>query len=43
MKLYKEIEKSFPIIEKLFDAENIREFKDTKISDLCLYHLGLGT
>jgi len=43
MKLYKEIEKSFPIIEKLFSEKDLLEFKNSLIFDLCLYHFGLGT
>ena len=43
MELYKETKKSFPIIEKLFDADSLCEFKNTKILDLCLYHFGLGS
>ena len=43
MKLYEEIEKTFPSLEKLFTAESLEEFKNEKISDLCLYHFGLGT
>jgi len=42
MKLYEEIEKSFPVIEKLFTAERLEEFKNTEISDLYLYYFGLG-
>jgi len=43
MKLYREIEKIFPAIEKQFNAKNLHEFKNTRISDLYLYHFGLGT
>jgi len=43
MKLYKEIENSFPIIEKLFTKETLSEFKNAALSDLCLYNFGLGT
>lgn len=43
MKLYEEIENSFPLIEKLFTKENLFKFKNTSISDLCLYNFGLGT
>jgi len=43
MKLYREIENSFPMIEKLFTEEELSEFKNSQISDLCLYHFGLGT
>ena len=42
MELYEEIEKSFPIIEKLFTAESLEEFRHIRISDLYLYHFGLG-
>ena len=43
MKLYREIENSFPMIEKLFTKEDFLEFKETPLSDLCLYHFGVGT
>ena len=43
MKLYKEIENSFPLIEKLFSEEELLEFINTPVADLCLYHFGLGT
>ena len=43
MKLYREIEKIFLTIEKEFTDENLQEFKNTRISDLCLYHYGLGS
>ena len=42
MKLYREIENSFPLIEKLFAKEDLLEFKNAPVSDLCLYHFGLG-
>ena len=42
MELYDEIENSFQIIEKWFSKENLQEFKDTPVSDLYLYHFGLG-
>ena len=42
MKLYEEIKKIFPDIEKILTAENLEEFKNTRIADLCLYHIGLG-
>ena len=43
MKLYKEIENSFPTIKKFFTKEDLLEFKNTKIADLCFYHFGLGS
>ena len=42
MKLYKEIEKIFQIIEEHFTAEDLEEFRNEKICDLYLYHFGLG-
>ena len=42
MKLYREIEKIFPILGERFNAEDFEEFKNTRISDLCLYHFGFG-
>ena len=42
MKIYKEIENSFPMIEKLFSEKELMGFKNTPIADLCLYHFGLG-
>lgn len=43
LELYSEIEKSFPVLEKLFSKYDILEFKNTPIMDLCLYHFGFGT
>jgi len=43
MKLYTEIEKSFPNLEKLFTTEELAVFINTTVSDLSLYHFGLGT
>ena len=43
MKLYREIEKSFPVIQKLFSENNLAEFKNAPVGDLCLYHFGLGS
>jgi len=43
MKLYAEIEKSFPNLEKLFTSEELKEFINMPVSDLNLYHFGLGT
>ena len=43
MKIYAEIEKSFPTLEKLFTPEGYEEFKTTKLADLYRYHFGLGT
>lgn len=42
MELYKEIESSFSMIEKLFSKENLLRFINTPISELCLYHFTLG-
>ena len=42
MDLYKEIENCFPLVEKQFTHESLLEFKNTPISDLYLYHFGLG-
>ena len=42
MELYKEIEKSFPLLEKLFTVESLLEFKNAPVSDLSLYHFSLG-
>ena len=42
MKLYEEIEKSFPMLEKLFEEKDLEIFKNEKISDLCFYHFGIG-
>lgn len=43
MKLYKEIEKSFPKIEKLFYTEDLLEFKNASKEQLYFYHFGIGT
>ena len=43
MLLYKEIEKTFPAIEKVFSKEELLCFKDASPIDLYLYHFGLGT
>lgn len=43
MKLYEEIEKSFPALEKLFTPEELLKFKNTTIGSLWLYHFGLGS
>ena len=42
MKLYKKIEKCFPVIEKHFTKEYLLEFENTTVADLCLYHFSLG-
>ena len=42
MDLYKEIENSFPLIEKLLSQDELFEFKNVPVSELYLYHLGLG-
>ena len=34
MRIYKEIEKSFPRLEKLFSEQQLSEFKDMRLSDL---------
>ena len=43
MKLYREIEKSFPKIRKLFTADGLEDFRNAALSDLSDYHFGLGT
>ncbi len=43
MKLFKEIEKNFPLMEKLFKNEDIKKFLRHEYSDLFLYHFGFGT
>ena len=43
MELIVEIEKSFPLLEKLFTYDTLFEFVQTPDSRLCLYHFGLGT
>ena len=43
MELLKEIEKSFPRIEKLFTNETLLEFLETEYGDLGKYNFGLGT
>jgi len=42
MKLYREIENSFPLMEKLFTKEDLLEFKNAPVSELCMYHFSLG-
>lgn len=42
MELSKEIEKSFPRLEKLFISENLTTFKYTPNGDLYIYHFGFG-
>jgi len=42
MKLYRETEKIFPTLEKLLTTEDLTEFANAPISDLHLYHFGLG-
>ena len=42
MKIYEEIEKSFPAIEKQFTQDDLLEFKNAAIGDLNSYHFGLG-
>jgi len=42
MGLYEEIEKSFPNIEKLLSEKDLLNFKNTSISELCMYHFNLG-
>ena len=41
--LYREVERNLPLIEQLFTEEKLFEFKNTRISDLYIYHFGLGT
>jgi len=43
MELYKEIEKSFSKIEKLFSDEGLLEFSQTLPGDLSKFDMGLGT
>ena len=43
MKIDREIEKPFPILEKIFSEKEPLEFKNVSISNLCNYHFGLGT
>ena len=43
MNLYREIEKTFPAIEKAMLKEELLRFKDASLGDLPLYHFGLGT
>ena len=42
MKLYSEIEKTFPTIKKALSQEDLLIFKNTPKDDLYLYHFGLG-
>ena len=42
MKLYREIENSFPMIEKLFSQETLLEFKNATIFELHLYNVRLS-
>lgn len=42
MKLFKEIEKCFPIIESHFSDDELNEFRQTEYNDLTKYHLGIG-
>ena len=43
MKLFKEIEKAFPRLERQFEASLWAEFINTSYSDLDRYHWGPGT
>ncbi len=43
MKLLKEIENSFPILEELFEESDIKKFIDCGYTNLVFYHFGLGT
>ena len=43
MKFYRELEKSFSEIEKIFDEISMFNFINSNYNDLCLYHFGLGT
>ncbi len=43
MKLFREIEKSFPQLEMLFSEEAFEEFMKTGWNDLITYHFGFGT
>ena len=42
MGLYEEIEKIFHAIEKDISKENLKEFKNTSLGNLYLYHFSLG-
>jgi len=42
MKLYEEIKKSFPAIEKLFTNEELAEFINSPVSDLHEHSFGVG-
>ena len=43
MDLYQEIEKTFPMLEKMFAEEKITEFRNTPKDDLGKYDFGMGT
>ena len=42
MDLYKEIEKTFPLLKKALSKEDLAIFKETTIGDLSIFHFGLG-
>ena len=42
MMLYKEIEKTFPMMEKVLTKKEMTAFRDTPTGDLCRYHFSLG-
>jgi len=43
VELHEEIEKYFPIIEKLFKKNDLQGFINTPAENLYQYHFGLGT
>lgn len=43
MKLFDEIQKNFPDMEKLFSKDNLRCFACSDYSQLSDYHFGFGT
>ncbi len=42
-KLLKEIQKSFPLLKKLFNEETLLEFCCCEYRELYIYHIGFGT
>ena len=42
MKLYDEIEKIFPRMEKLLSEKDLTAFRNTSIPNLCAYHFDMG-
>lgn len=43
MRLVKEIQKLFPLLEKHFAPAALCTFVSLSAEDLCVYHIGLGT